>query len=264
MDFAAFGAGVGFPLGIGSLVIETRYLLGLYKWSDEVNSDDSIKNTGFGMSIGFTIPLFGLKAGINLTGWKIIDNDGSFNLLDVIYRPYEAYNTFGYQFGGIYEIGVSDFISIQPELLFLQKGVKFIPSGLTSVRDYTISLNYIELPVLMKFKFGDQDKTNFFVTAGPSFGYTASGNTKLVTAIFGGSKEEERDLSFNSDDDGYRRFETSASLGLGLALPIGNGKLVFETRYLLGLSDLNFDDNAEVTMKNRGLSLSAGYMVPLN
>ena len=210
----------------------------------------------FSCSYSFGQNAIGVKFGGNLATWngdeEILGGDPGSNL--------------GFLFGGVFEINISDLISIQPELLYLQKGIKDETSfndpiqGPLSSKS-KITLNYIELPILLKLKFGDTQGTNFFFTAGPSFGYAANGKSlfEFETVIDGETIED--DIEFD-DEDEFSRLELSASLGAGVSFSVGPGKLFFETRYLLGVTNL-VDDETDAKIKNVGFSLSAGFLFSL-
>jgi hypothetical protein len=66
-----------------------------------------------------------------------------------------------------------NFLSIQPEILYSQKGFSSSSSGLVNYEgDYR--LNYLEVPLLVKINFGGE-KVKLYVNAGPSIGYLMSG-----------------------------------------------------------------------------------------
>ena len=207
----------------------------------------------------------GLKGGIQLATWDA-DLEDSFGLED-------PKTKIGIQFGAIYEISLSDLISIQPEFLYIQKGARFEPEDYYGYGYYygageievenKFFFNYLELPVLLKFKFGDNNNTNFFLTAGPSFGYLSNGKIEFELTTDGRTQTQSEDIEFEDDDD-ISRFDLSASFGAGVGLPLGIGRLTFETRYLLGLSNLNSNNDFDDNIKNRGLAISLGYMIPLS
>jgi len=127
----------------------------------------------FSFTSSFGQNFIGAKAGVNL---------GTLNGDDNILTS-SAKANLGLNFGAVFEIGLSDLISIQPELLFIQKGYRTDDSqeflGITTSFKSELNLNYFELPVLLKLKFGQPEKSNFFFTVGPSLGYAISGRTIL-------------------------------------------------------------------------------------
>ena len=175
-------------------------------------------------------------------------------------------SNFGFQIGGIFEIGINEKISIQPELVFIQKGIKIEDSdnfGGQQIDSKTnFFFNYLDLPVLLKIKFGNAESTNFFFTVGPAFGFALSGKVKSEVTFGGETEKGEEDFEFG-DDDGVNRFDVSASVGAGVNIPVGPGNLFIEARYLLGLTNLNDDPDDDSTIKNSGIGIGVGFMAPI-
>jgi hypothetical protein len=65
----------------------------------------------------------------------------------------------GIKAGGILEYSFSPSFALQPELLYINNGGKFID-------DLSFNLHNLQLPVNIKYKTGT-DKLKFYVTAGP-------------------------------------------------------------------------------------------------
>jgi hypothetical protein len=73
------------------------------------------------------------------------------------------------------------FFSVQPELLYIQKGYKVEAASDQGSLVQTDSYNYLEVPVLAKINFGTE-RVKLYVNAGPSFAYALNGRfTQNVT-----------------------------------------------------------------------------------
>ena len=190
----------------------------------------------------------GAKVGFNLATYlgdtEFIDNKGSH---------------FGLQFGGLFEYDVNDLLSIQTELLYIQKGVSAEISLLGSDLESEIVFNYIDVPLLAKLKFGNREELNFFVTAGPNFGYAASGETEESTVFMGETIVESMDIDFE-EEEGFSRFEIGVSIGAGVDFPLGPGNIFGEARYLIGLTNLNDVELDDESLRNSGFGISVGYL----
>ncbi|MBK8565290.1 MAG: PorT family protein [Saprospiraceae bacterium] len=154
----------------------------------------------------------------------------------------------GAAFAGMVEIGLSKYFAVQPELVFIQKGASGKNEG------DEIVLNHIELPLLAKFKYSSQ-YFNAFATAGPTFGYAMSGK-------YGDYKYKDEDW------EGYNRFEIGASIGGGLGLNLKKGTAFVDVRYQFSLNNLAEvsaieEDYIDVTIKNRGVGVTFGYLYRL-
>lgn len=204
-------------------------------------------------TLSFAQNAFGGKVGINISNWN-----GDTEDLGEDFK-----SNIGLQIGAVAQIGINDMISIQPEIVFIQKGTKsegeedFL-GDVIKYKDQII-FNYLEVPILVKVVLGGNEGAGFFVTAGPSFGYALSGKTKSEYTINGETEKDEDSIDFD-EDDGFARFELSASLGAGVNIPVGPGILFFEARYLLGLSDLDSDED-DFTIKNGGIGIGAGILI---
>ncbi len=141
------------------------------------------------------------------------------------------------------DIGVSETFSIQPELHFLQKGYKFNFLG----SDLKRALNYLEIPVLIKYNLGTQESIAGFILAGPSIGFGIGYKAK--------SDGDEDTGSF--DDIGLKSTDFSINFGGGVSIPITGGKVVIDARYLLGLANIA---DGEGEIRNRGINLGVSYL----
>jgi hypothetical protein len=172
--------------------------------------------------------------------------------------------TFGYQFGAAVNYGFNQTFSLQPEVVFNQKGGK---TASTATSDYTqMSANYLEIPVLAKAQFGGE-KFKGFVVLGPYAGYWAGGRNK--TSVLGTESKESIDFDNDIDDDGYKqnRIDLGINGGLGMQYAIGRGNIFLDARYGFGLFDTNkykTEPDGYKSQSNRSVEVSLGYMFRLS
>ncbi|TPE44489.1 porin family protein [Pontibacter mangrovi] len=157
----------------------------------------------------------------------------------------------GLQFGAVANFAVNDMFSVQPELLYVQKGYKISEEGMT----LKLKANYLEVPVLAKASFGS-DSYKVFFTAGPSVGYWMSGKSSFE---YDGDEVSE-DYEF---EDGDNRTELGANIGAGIAYPVSSGTVNLDVRYGFGLSSLYSDDQGDAKAKNRVFGVSVAYLFSL-
>lgn len=151
----------------------------------------------------------------------------------------EPKSKFGLDLAIVSDFPLGEVVSFGPELHYLQKGYKIEDIG-GPLGELTATFNYLELPMLIKFNFGEEAK--FFVMGGPSVGYLLSGKTDDNNG-----NNDEIDYEF------FNRIELGAHLGAG----IGAGPVVFDIRYLLGISNLSKDiPDAEVRNTGFGAGIS--------
>lgn len=161
------------------------------------------------------------------------------------------------------EFSLGNTFSLQPELSFIQKGVSndLESSEFSSDSKINNFTNYLELPVLLKAKFGSE-MVKAYVIAGPSIGYAA--NKYDVNKI-----NDDRDVQkvdfFEGANQSDNRFDFGASVGLGTELSFGPGAFVVDVRYNLDFNDnTKFENDAPNNWnkaKNGAVNLSAGYML---
>jgi len=121
-------------------------------------------------------------------------------------------------------------------------------------------INYLEMPLLAKYKFGNEG-LRFNITAGPVLSYAA--DAQLVTRanlLF-----DINPLKTNIDLDAlnYERLEVSASIGAGMAYETSGGEFFADARYVHGFSDLYNAPVVDLNLKNRGIGVTVGYKVNL-
>jgi opacity protein-like surface antigen len=151
---------------------------------------------------------FGIKGGLNYSSF--IDNNDD----DI---PAEYKGKIGFQIGGFVEFGISEKISIRPELLYSQQGSVFTMNG----RDFNIfdpnddiiisSINgeikesLLLLPFIVEYRLSETFNLEF----GPQFGYSLNRVVELDTNPLGGG--------FIRNDD-KEKFELGLGLGVGYSL----------------------------------------------
>ncbi|QHT66010.1 PorT family protein [Rhodocytophaga rosea] len=146
-----------------------------------------------------------------------------------------------------------NFFTIQPELLYIQKGAKFA-TNLATTRVGDTYINYFELPVLAKINFGGES-FKLYVNGGPSVSYALFGKTNNTDIEFG----DGADVSFNN------RIDLGLQFGGGIGIKAGPGDILLDARYGLGLSNLLDDPIAgtDNELQNRVFAFTVGYAIPL-
>lgn len=178
---------------------------------------------------------FGIKAGPSYTKLRGVDPAQ-------ITSASNAYRL-GFHAGVMAEVKLTDKFSIQPELLYSQKGAEnklapFISTVFT----------YLDLPVVLKARLGE---TGFYLEGGPQFGY-------LLRA-----KSANGDYSYDVRSL-YEKMDVGYVAGLGYQLSCGP---LLGFRYNGGLTRLNQPAivgnqiRASENMWNNAFQLYAGYLL---
>lgn len=210
---------------------------------------------------------FGAKVGLNLS-----------NLRGDYPTGIDEHNSkIGFQIGGFAEYEINDNLILQPELLFSTQGNTYGykdyygGGSYYDGADYNLKLNYLNLPVILKYKIIEKLSIDF----GPQIGYLMSAKTKID--ITEDSRDPSQNYSVEIDmlnDETYNfggttiRTKASAnrldfSINLGLSYDITE-KIFLQGRYNLGLSTVdknstNGTNTNSWNMKNSVFQLSAGY-----
>ncbi|MEZ5344663.1 MAG: porin family protein [Pyrinomonadaceae bacterium] len=195
-------------------------------------------------------------------------------------------------FGAFVEIGITKKFSVQPEVNFAGQGGKregiqpitrplpglpVLPNGVYYYGDFknTAVLNYIETPVLMKYKFGKKDKPKFYINGGVFYG-------RLVTAktITEGSSTLYLDrngqnplllppngnpvppIPFDADTDikdEVNKNNFGFTGGGGIEIPSGKNYFLIDGRISRGILNIQKDTVLNGSNKTGNIIISVGY-----
>ncbi|MCR4396711.1 MAG: PorT family protein, partial [Candidatus Saccharicenans sp.] len=164
---------------------------------------------------------FGVKGGITLANVKSVPDT---------FEGYSWETKMGLAGGISMEIGLPGPFSIQPEVLYVQKGAKisFSEEGITGT--FKANIDYIEIPVLLKYNLVTGGLTRPSVYVGPYFGFNTS--AKFVLSVTGYPDQTE-DIK-----DDIKNTEFGAVFGVGLTQKLGLFRITLDARYDLGLSNI--------------------------
>lgn len=168
---------------------------------------------------------FGVRAGVNFANLAIDNVETNVNT--------------GFKVGLYYTYMIQNSqIAIQPELLFSQKGAK---KDLGSVTE-KVNINYLEIPVLVKYMFNTVGNIRPEIYIGPYLGIKVGGQVKL--------KNKKASLSKDLQN------VESADFGFIFGAGISFNKYNVGLRYSLGVSDI---DATNTEASNRVFSIVVGY-----
>ncbi len=175
------------------------------------------------------------KIGGSLSTVTIGDNKSNF-IVD------KTKNKIGFIVGAALELPLHGKFSLQPELLFHQKGFKEIstlndPIVGTINFETSYTLNYLELPVLVKVKLG-----SFYVNAGPSVALGIGGKYKLKGSGTSNFSHEGK-VKFGMRPDNDQSDNTYVDNNVDVGIQIGGGYvianlIVVDLRYGCGLINI--------------------------
>ncbi len=170
-------------------------------------------------SNGQVLPKFGIKGGLNYATLNNIDN--------VEYKP-------GILIGGFAKFNVpASPMSIQPEVLYAQYGSNIEDS------DASFKLNYIQVPVLLKFSFPAPGAT-------PNVYFGPYANFLLNSEIANDNG------SFNLEEN-----TKNSTFGVIIGAAVDVSKFQLGVRYSAGLTNVA-DDNFSDEAKNGAFAVTVG------
>ncbi|MFP9113588.1 porin family protein [Flavobacterium sp. RHBU_3] len=177
----------------------------------------------------------GVKAGLNISQFTgdVLENN---------FTP-------GVNAGFVAEFKLTNWFSLQPELLYNRQGNKTIINEYygteVSHEKYFDKLDYISLPVLAKFYI----YKGLSIEAGPQIAYLTGAKRKVeYSGYYGdGSLETPVNSEFEKADIGFVS-------GIAYDLPMG---LFFQARYISGILDISA--TPDIMLNNETIAFSAGY-----
>lgn len=163
---------------------------------------------------------FGVKGGISLANISSVPET---------FAGYKWETKRGLAGGAFLEIGLPGPFSLQPEVLYVQKGAKISVAEGEVVGTFKANLDYIEIPLLLKFNLFSGGLTVPSIYAGPFYGF----NTKAEFVFSSpGYPDQKEDIKDDIKDSEY-----GLTFGLGLTQKLGIVKITLDARYDLGLSN---------------------------
>ncbi len=157
--------------------------------------------------------------------------------------------------GLLLDLSLSDHISFQPALNFVQKGTKDEQtlSGITE--KVRLTTNHLEVPLNILYNTNG-DAGNFFIGGGPSLAFGVSGKWKYEDNT--SSVTEDVKFGSNQDEDDMKGLDLGANFLAGYCFPNG---LFVSANYNLGLSNLFPGGSSDGTLKSNYFGVRLGYLL---
>ena len=170
----------------------------------------------------------GLKAGINLATLKGFNDANT-----------SSTQRTGIVFGGFMTFGMTPMIAFEPEVLFSMQGSKLHVSSSGVSSDVSKKVDYVQVPLLLRFGTTARRSASVYAVAGPSIGI-------LVRATDNGTNVKSS----------LKRADVGVVAGVGVTLT----RLLLEARYTFDLVDLNKVESPSGPHKNRVISFIVGLV----
>ena len=177
---------------------------------------------------------FGIKGGMNVSS---ISDDGYDDTKSKV----------GYYGGVFVNIPASESFSIQPEVIYNNLGSEVKGTVLGNSYSQKLNLNYITVPVMFQYKATPQ----FYLEAGPEFGFLVSADTKTTWNNSTSTAE--------LDKEDYNNFNLGVGLGAGFDITKNFG---INARYVAGFSDVTkpaSDPSTNAKNKNNTFQVGVNF-----
>jgi len=186
---------------------------------------------------------FGPKVGINLSHFIFTGDD-----VDVLKEMHKM--KLSSHFGGFAEVVFSDYLSVQPELLFSIKGARFRDDADDDFKSAYV-LKYISLPIVAKYYVTKEVS----IEAGPQVAYLLSAKnieTSDVMTSNIGSEAASVDIK-----DRMQNFDFGVTAGVGYLTKAG---FYISARYNFGiLNAKTSEEDVDAVFHNGTAQLSFGF-----
>lgn len=158
----------------------------------------------------------------------------------------------GGRVGAMVEFGLTKNIYLRPGLQYSMLGGKNGDLNEGMDVDVTETINYLQVPVNVLYKFGKPGEGRFYVGLVPYVGFALSGKAKV--------DDLSVDLEIGSDEikDDVKPLDFGAGIKVGYELPMG---LYADASYMLGLSNNLPGGDSDNKMSNRNITIGVGYFV---
>jgi hypothetical protein len=187
----------------------------------------------------------GFKAGLALHNFGGEDDDLLFSE-----RAREARR--GLAAGAWLEYAVTEKVSLQPELLYVGKGIRYEDT------DYerTLAFDYLDVPLLVKYAAARGQRAKLCFFGGPVVSYLLSASNEVKSP----GLADDVDWA-----DMVADLDVGLAVGVGLDLDVGGRVLTLDLRRTLGLTSWTGADLEEalgkdgLRIRNQGWLLAAGF-----
>ena len=160
----------------------------------------------------------------------------------------------GFRAGADFHFKLARHLTLETDLLFVNNGFK----QNTAYGMETVNIQAIQIPFVIEFRSGRDNKHGFFVGGGPFVSYHISGQTKidLASGYYSVGPNPDK-LHFGSGTNQIKRMD--AGLGINGGYEFRDG-IFMRLYYQMGVVNLSNANNELVISTNAGLSV--GYMIP--
>ncbi len=195
---------------------------------------------------------FKVKGGLSLASVSFSENASFFEQPEVSPEKLPAFHL-----GVGLEFPLGNILSIQTGVTYQNRGFKSeiteVFEGVEITGEGELKSSYIDIPLTLKASH-DLGNTTIYVFGGGYAGIGISAQSESRASALRFSTSTSIEWQFGEDGD-FNRWDYGALVGAGVQF----NSVFLEFSYGLGLANIFQDPIADETMKNRLISVSAGY-----
>ncbi|MET3036557.1 porin family protein [Chryseobacterium sp. NRRL B-14859] len=183
---------------------------------------------------------FGVKGGMNVSS---LSNGADLS---------DSKSKIGFNAGVFATIPVASNFSVQPEVIYNDLGSKvtreYTVLGNTYRNEYSRNLGYVAVPVMFQYNATPE----FFLEAGPEFGFLVSAKDKFKSST-NNNNNSSQITTLNKDD--FQTFNFGIGIGAGYYFTPSLG---ITARYTAGLTDI-YKNNSGDAVKNNVFQVGLAF-----
>jgi hypothetical protein len=165
----------------------------------------------------------------------------------------------GFLAGLFLEIGLGEIFALQPEVLYAQKGFADQEEGV----EVTAEFDYIDIPLLLKARFGADGRVRPGLYAGPVISFESS--CSLTGEDVGVSVDVDCDIDEIEGLADRKTTDFAIAFGGEIQFDVSDNVVgLVDARYALGLTDIASDITDAESVKTRMFAIMAGLGIKVN
>lgn len=193
---------------------------------------------------------------IGITGGGIFSNQKIENeAIDLLNIDYDTKNRFSWQAGLLLDLEVESNVTVQPGLLFSNKGYRYEDEDDGFEIETKSKPLYLHIPVPVLL-FHELDNIKIYGGAGPYVSFGIGGEIETDGEILNFGFDDEGDIDWGSDDsDNYK----TTDVGIVLNAGVRKDNLQLGLAYDLGLRNIAPNADEDNIARNRSFSINIAY-----
>ena len=155
-------------------------------------------------------------------------------------------------------------VSLNPEVYYAQRGGRQIapasePNPL--VQAYDFSMNYLEVPLLVKLSLVKVGPIRPYIAGGPVYAWQLECDVSLI-GLTSETEQDCEDDTFTNARTAIKNADTGIMAGAGIDFNVfGIGAITLDARLVRGLDRITEDSSAGGDVKSQAVSLMLGYSI---